>query len=158
MFCQRYVRVRVDLPSFLGTQSSPSMNFLSWITRKSGNEAILVDLQKYDNVKVKKKVNKPNKMIIWQWVMCIISTSKALLLCNKNTYVIRYVTNTDNLVSFISFIPRRLSHRLEYFSFRTISWSWNSSNYFMARALRVRFHYNTHESRCVAQSAACVVR
>ena len=39
---------------------------------------------------------------------------------------------------FISLIPR-LSHRLSYLTFRTISWSWNSStNYFMARALSVR--------------------
>ena len=38
----------------------------------------------------------------------------------------------------ISLIPR-LSHRLSYSTIRTISWSWYSStNYFMARALRVR--------------------
>ena len=55
----------------------------------------------------------------------------------------------------ISLIPR-LSHRLSYVTFRTISWSWNSSpNYFMARALRVRFH-NTHESYvCRAKCRVC---
>ena len=60
------------------------------------------------------------------------------------------------IAAFISLIPR-LSHRLEYFSFRTISWSWNSSpNYFMARALRVRFHHNTHESYvCRAKCRVC---
>ena len=60
------------------------------------------------------------------------------------------------LLHIISLIPR-LSHRLEYFSFRTISWSWNSSpNYFMARALRVRFHHNTHESYvCRAKCRVC---
>ena len=60
------------------------------------------------------------------------------------------------LVLIISLIPR-LSHRLEYFTFRTISWSWNSSpNYFMARALRVRFHHNTHESHvCRAKCRVC---
>ena len=43
-----------------------------------------------------------------------------------------------HLFSIISLI-RRLSHRLSYLTFRTISWSWNSStNYFMARALHVR--------------------
>ena len=37
------------------------------------------------------------------------------------------------------------------------SWSWNSStNYFMARALRVRFHHNTHESYvCRAKCRVC---
>ena len=50
----------------------------------------------------------------------------------------------------ISLIPR-LSHRLEYFSFRTISWSWNSStNYFMACALRIRSSSSSSSSSRVA--------
>ena len=55
--------------------------------------------------------------------------------------------------SIISLIPR-LSHRLSYSPFRTISWSWYSStNYFMARALSVRLPYNTWLLMCVAQIA-----
>ena len=68
-------------------------------------------------------------------------------------YTILYYTI---LYYIISLIPR-LSHRLLYLTFRTISWSWNSStNYFMARAfLRVRFH-NTHESYvCRAKCRVC---
>ena len=55
----------------------------------------------------------------------------------------------------ISLIPR-LSHRLSYVTFRTISWSWNSSpNYFMALALRVHL-LNTHESYvCRAKCRVC---
>ena len=42
--------------------------------------------------------------------------------------------DNESIKSIISLIPR-LSHRLSYLTFRTISWSWNSStNYFMARA------------------------
>ena len=54
----------------------------------------------------------------------------------------------------ISLIPR-LSHRLSYLTFRTISWSWNSStNYFMARALRVRSE--SYESYvCRAKCRVC---
>ena len=72
---------------------------------------------------------------------------------NLQTYYVDYNYSPDErvaLVYFISLIPR-LSNRLEY------SWSWNSStNYFMARALRVRFHHNTHESYvCRAKCRVC---
>ena len=79
----------------------------------------------------------------------------ALLLSCKNG--LRHIrTLHPKIFHFISLIPR-LSHRLSYLTFRTISWSWNSStNYFMARAfLRIHFH-NTHESYvCRAKCRVC---
>ena len=76
-------------------------------------------------------------------ISCKVQLSRNKLFCIMLDYI-------------ISLIPR-MSHRLEYFTFRTISWSWNSSpNYFMARALRVHFHHNTHESYvCRAKCRVC---
>ena len=68
-------------------------------------------------------------------------------------------TGGSIIPNIISLIPR-LSHRLSYSTIRTISWSWYSStNYFMARALRVRSEFIIHMNpMCVAQSAACAVQ
>ena len=67
--------------------------------------------------------------------MCIMETDAQRTGSHE---IVGELFHGHEIVRIISLIPR-LSHRLSYSTFRTISWSWNSStNYFMARALRVR--------------------
>ena len=84
---------------------------------------------------------KVNMLTMKQWS----NLTNCGLLFNIVSFPAKCFFSCWGIEDIISLIPR-LSHRLSYVTFRTISWSWNSSpTISWPRALRVRLH-NTHVS------------